>query len=51
MNEQNQNGECKNTRAEKVGYKIGAFFAYVVAGCAVAILLALTAKFVGWILL
>jgi hypothetical protein len=47
MSEQNQNGE---TRAQKLGRTVGSLFAYVVAGCMCAIVLAITIKLVGWIL-
>lgn len=46
MNEEEKNNEL----ASKIGNKIGAFFAYVIAGCGVSIAVAVTAKFIFWLL-
>lgn len=38
-----------NTNKTSIGYKVGYLFGIVIVGCSMAILLALTAKFIAWL--
>lgn len=43
--------QTKEKPEYKLGHKIGTLFAYVIYGCGVAIVVALTIKFITWLFL